>query len=137
MSNLTALASPDNNNPLALQYERHVKRCIVDNRNPMDPESWLRAVAAIEGFPSTDAMGAVSEPEQVLEPKKPVKLVQRRESEIRAKFMQMMIDEGMVKSIGVVEQARHLITMGPERPMTVKQTKPCEMCGDILCRWAR
>ena len=56
---------------------------------------------------------------------------------MRDQFIAMMIDNGISKTLTLYERARHSIELGEERSMSVRQTTPCVMCGDILCRWAR
>jgi hypothetical protein len=119
---------------ISTRYEAYVKKCVRLGQQPLMPGDWLKIEQMVAEFRQTD----VTKIERV-EPKLRVApeptLVD--EDRVRKQFTQMMIDNGINNSMSVMQRTRHFVVLGyHERPATVKQTKPCELCGDILCAWA-
>ena len=143
MSKPVTFASPDSNNPLRAAYEAYVKRNVEKGAKPLNPDEWFELVQVVEGIKTGFQM-----PKLVPDGKHGDDVVYKvdfkneearklHEEAVRDQFIAMMIDNGISKTLTLYERARHSIELGEERSMSVRQTTPCVMCGDILCRWAR
>lgn len=127
-------------NELTEKYSDYVKKCVREGKEPLNPNIWMQLEASVDDFRQA---GFSRTEEKVddntvweLDTKK--KRPAKSEKKIREAFVQMMIDQGINNSMSLMQRARHRAILGyDERPSTRKQTKPCELCGDILCAWAQ